>query len=336
MKKKDQSIETIRGLALLLMVIGHVIGQNDNGMRVSDDSFWSYLYFSLMYIRMPLYTVISGYVYALRPVEPSGWKGFMGNKIRRLIVPLLFVSTIQYLFQAFIPSVNTPREIEEIWRIYLFSYSHFWYLQALLIVFILITLIDYNKWFDNINVWLIGLFVSFVFFLFPIPTKFFSLQQVSYLLPFFLLGYGLCKFPASDIKKKPVVIAVVIIFIVGFVIQQISWFYDLGVINKRVSIISLVVGVTGTSLLMFIKREVHWLAYIGKYSYTVYLWHVFATAGSRIFLENLINIKENLVFTFIVGLLLGSLGPIYFEKLVLRNRLLSFLCLGTKLKKKRD
>ena len=64
--EKDLRIETMRGLALFLMVAGHVIGSSsDLGMKVPDDSVLRYLYESLVYIRMPLFTAISGYVYAL-------------------------------------------------------------------------------------------------------------------------------------------------------------------------------------------------------------------------------------------------------------------------------
>ena len=43
--EKDLRIETMRGLALFLMVAGHVIGSSsDLGMKVPDDSVLRYLY----------------------------------------------------------------------------------------------------------------------------------------------------------------------------------------------------------------------------------------------------------------------------------------------------
>jgi hypothetical protein len=42
--EKDLFVETLRGLAITLVVIGHVIGSaSDGGMQVSDDSFLSRL-----------------------------------------------------------------------------------------------------------------------------------------------------------------------------------------------------------------------------------------------------------------------------------------------------
>ena len=82
---KDQSVETLRGMAIILVVMGHVIGSdNTGGMKVPDDSFLRHLYFTFEYLRMPLFTMISGWVYALHPVSQSNWNDFTIKKIRRI------------------------------------------------------------------------------------------------------------------------------------------------------------------------------------------------------------------------------------------------------------
>ena len=75
-RRQDAAIQALRGVAVILMVAGHVIGIGDRGLRVADDSFWSYLYLSLADIRMPLFTLISGYVYAMVPV--ARWQNYPG------------------------------------------------------------------------------------------------------------------------------------------------------------------------------------------------------------------------------------------------------------------
>lgn len=318
------------------MVAGHVIGMTGKGMKVEPDSLWSYFNFAFFYIRMPLFTVISGYVYSLRPVQPENWREFLGKKISRLIVPLVFVGTIQYLFQCLIPDVSVPRKIEGIWRIYLFSYTHFWFLQALLIVFVLIILIDRYRWFDGFFTWGIGLLLASILFLLPIGIKFFSVNEVPYLLPFFFLGYGLSKFTGGRIRNTPAVAMLVFVFASTYALQQLTWFVDIGIHNGRNSLISLLVGLTGTTLLLLGRKEIKWLAYIGRFSFSVYLWHVFATAGSRIILNNFLAGKTNLVLTFSVGLACGIALPICFEKLIVRSRVLGFLCLGKRLQGRQE
>ncbi len=79
MAKQDNSVQTLRGFAIILVVMGHVIGyKGDEGMKVADDSFWRYMYYTLEYFRMPLFTVISGWVYTLRPVSKETIGKFIG------------------------------------------------------------------------------------------------------------------------------------------------------------------------------------------------------------------------------------------------------------------
>ncbi|WPU97154.1 acyltransferase family protein [Mucilaginibacter sabulilitoris] len=94
-------METLRGLAIILMVLGHVIGGTSrDGLQVADDSIWRFSYYALQYIRMPLFTVISGFVYAYKPVSRFTTNSkFIAGKINRLLIPLVVVATLFYLLQ---------------------------------------------------------------------------------------------------------------------------------------------------------------------------------------------------------------------------------------------
>ena len=80
-KQKSCHIETLRGIAILLVVLGHVIGStSEGGMKVANDSFFRYLYDLFVNIRMPLFTVISGWVYALHPVKADNISIFLRRR----------------------------------------------------------------------------------------------------------------------------------------------------------------------------------------------------------------------------------------------------------------
>jgi hypothetical protein len=137
-KKWDEGTETLRGIAILLMTAGHVIGDTGSaGMQVADDSAWRHFYVSLQFLRMPLFTVISGYVYAIRPVEAGVAGTFLRRKLRRLLIPMVTVGTAFFLLRMLLPT-HHPGQLSDIWRIYLYPYAHFWYLQALLLVFVVV------------------------------------------------------------------------------------------------------------------------------------------------------------------------------------------------------
>ena len=58
---KNLSIETLRGIAILLVVAGHVIGSApDGGMKIDFPHPLRYLYLWIDYIQMPLFTAIAG------------------------------------------------------------------------------------------------------------------------------------------------------------------------------------------------------------------------------------------------------------------------------------
>jgi len=64
-------IETLRGLACVLLVRYHVIGADPwQGLCIADGPV-RWLNDGIAYLRMPLFTILSGLVYGLRPFAPA-------------------------------------------------------------------------------------------------------------------------------------------------------------------------------------------------------------------------------------------------------------------------
>ncbi len=328
-KRKEQSIETLRGIAIILMVAGHVIGDNSaTGLQVSDDSAWRYFYFTFEYLRMPLFTAISGFVYALKPLQTDHIGRFLKGKSRRIMLPFFTVATVQYLMNALVPYVNNPVPLGNIWRIYIFSYGQFWFLQALFLVFLTLIALEYYKVISNLKGWAIttGIAVAALLLINQNYTiNYFSFSRYLYLLPFFLLGLGLNRFK-DQLFRKPVIFILFLTLIITVTIQQLEWFEVISTRSHRFSAISVFVGISGIWLIFHIRRPFKWLAELGYYSYGIYLFHVFGTAGSRIFAK-LLGI-ENMVLLFSIGLIFGLGFPILAELVILRNAILRRLFLG--------
>src|SRR5689334_19069336 len=106
-KPKDQSIETLRGIAILLVVAGYISREFILPMDLTHPSLTvsilKYIEHTLSTIRMPLFTVISGYLYAASPVTFETLKKLISGKFRRIMVPFLIFSTFQFLFFLFVP-----------------------------------------------------------------------------------------------------------------------------------------------------------------------------------------------------------------------------------------
>ncbi len=323
--EKDLRIETMRGLALFLMVAGHVIGSSsDLGMKVPDDSVLRYLYESLVYIRMPLFTAISGYVYALRPLNSgSDLPRFYQGKFKRIGIPLLTVSTLFFVLQMVVPNTNDKPQLSEIFSIYLFSYAHFWFLQSIFCIFVVIALLEKAGWLLTLRsyglVFAVALAASFAWERFP---NMFSLDRAIQLFPFFLLGLGLYRFSERLITRRNVMtMAVALAILTG--IDQAYLFALVELDESDQAVVGTALGLAAISLLIARRFYFKPLAWLGYFSFEIYLFHVFGTAGARIGLNKLQVHEAWLVFT--VSMAMGLLLPVAFKVVLERISALHFL-----------
>lgn len=153
--EKNLSVETLRGIAILLVVVGHVVGSGPGGgMKIDFPHPLRYLYVWIDYIQMPLFTAIAGWAYALKPFSASsGFGSFVRKKALRLLVPMAAVGTLYFLVQYLMPGTNNKGELSQMWRIYVFPYTIYWYLPSLFLIFVVQWWMDSRKWMDTPGKW---------------------------------------------------------------------------------------------------------------------------------------------------------------------------------------
>jgi fucose 4-O-acetylase-like acetyltransferase len=323
---KDTSIETLRGFAVLLMVLGHVIGNTgDRGLRVEDDSLYRYAYYSFQDVRMPLFTVIAGFVYAMRPVKLSAAGPFLSGKARRLLLPLLTVGTLQFVVQHLTPGSNREEGWGDLWRVYVYGYDQFWFVQALFPIFFVMLLIDGLGLMKTVPAWLGWLGLAALASRFLPKPDLFSLWGYLYLQPYFLLGCGLNRFP--KLLTRPAVVAGLgLLLLGGLTVRQAIWFGAADIDAKPTGWLALCAGLAGTALLFRFRRSIPCLAVLGNLSFSIYLFHVFGTAGSRLALSRLG--VESRPALLLAGLAAGLILPIGIDLVLKQNRLLRTAFLG--------
>lgn len=329
---KDLSVETLRGIAIVLVVMGHVIGsKSDGGMKVADDSFLRHLYFTFQYLRMPLFTVISGWVYSLRPVSADYVGDFILKKVRRILVPLVMVGGAYYLIQSFVPGTNFSYSPASVWRILVFPYTFYWYLQALFIVFIVVGLIDSKNMANKFSHWVILFVVSIALLMLRdtfIPESvpnYFGFKGGIYLLPFFIIGLGIQRFKCYFANKYFVGI-LTLVLMAELTIQQLVWYNIVEYEFSNRDGLGLIIGVFGTILLLQIRYKIKAFIWMGNYAYSIFLFHSFGTSGGRIVLNTLgIN---NTVVVFFFSLVLGLFLPVIAELVLDKRGITRMLFLG--------
>ncbi len=332
-KQKNEYVETLRGIAIILVVLGHIIGSTKlASMQVKDDSFLRFFYYSLEYIRMPLFTVISGWVYANKPIVNKGdWPKFIKGKMRRLLIPMFVLSALMFLMRVIVPGTNLTPNLDRIHLILFFPYDLYWYIYSLFIIFLFIIVIDTKAWFHQFHYWLfmvgVAACVSYAShrFLDSVPNLF-SFKGALFLLPYFLLGIGFFRYRHIILTKEHVLL-VATTFIIGFGFQQFIWFSGMPHLSKG-SALGFVVGASATFLLFKFKFKNDFLKKIGGYAYSIYLFHLFFTGGARIALHSIGIHNHFAILT--LSLFAAIVGSIILEKLIMHSKPLRWFLLGLK------
>jgi peptidoglycan/LPS O-acetylase OafA/YrhL len=269
------NINAVRGLACLLIVALHVVGDEEsNGLQLAMTSNWHYAMQSIEFLRIPLFTALSGYLYGGRRVTLQALPRFWTKKLRRLGTPLLFVTIVMWWLRthALADGTSLPTAL-------LFEYGHLWYLQSLLILFTGISIADAFFEPGFVGLVLAGLLAIMVSQSGVAMTTFFGTAGAFYLAPYFFFGIILRERPEWLRDPRAGVLAFGIIVIV-LTSQQFGMF---GITNT-VTLLQLpaaIAGMAGVVLLLQRFPRYALLSRVGHYSYTIYLWHVLAGAAVR-------------------------------------------------------
>ena len=195
MKNRNYEIDTIRGLACVLLVVYHVLG----GLKLSD-GFLKSANEWLNYLFLPMFAFASGYVYAYSPFKSEVYP-FVRGKFRRLIIPMLVVGTLFAVVQWFMPGSNN--KIDNWFLLHSKPYAHFWFIESLFLIFIVMIPLEFFKLLQKkINMQIVFIIASLIYLLSGINIHWLSITGAIYLFPFFLLGLYISRFSLLKNSNK--------------------------------------------------------------------------------------------------------------------------------------
>lgn len=209
-------LDFLRTLCVLIVVVYHCYAFLTHGyfpaMRETYMQFGNINSIPVS-IAMPLFTFISGYLYAyLRGIgKYSKDKPFIKNKVKRLLLPFIFFVTLFCITTEF-QQTDFLSLIRHIGRCIVFgTYNHLWYLTVLFWCFIITRLLERVA--SSKVALFIVLALAFVLACIITPTGFiFNIKQIAPWYYWFLLGYVYFKFKThltltfSKIRTKAVML----------------------------------------------------------------------------------------------------------------------------------
>ena len=304
MKNRDYLVDCLRGYACLLVVLGHVmVGIRNAGLETGY--FFDYLEKFIYTFHVALFMFLSGYVYKITGMwERKGTRGkFLCHKLINLGIPYIIFSSIYIVINSVISGTNHNNSFSDILNIWKRPVAQYWFIYALLILFIIWILLSYI--FNDVVILfiltIIYLMVSFLKIDVPIIGAALSFA--------FIFGLGVC-IPKLCIDKievwKKILFIIFHIFIISVLIV-----YNL----QKVSILLMLAQVIGAfgsvAFISLIYRGnciEKALLFINKYSFPIYLLHTIFTSAVRIALFK-IGFNLYLIHLF-AGCIVGVMAPI--------------------------
>lgn len=301
MKKYYEEMSSLRGIAILLVLLGHSIIIVP--INLLDIPWCKTLYRYIYYFHMPLFFILSGFFYNCN----GNYGNFVIGKVKRILIPYLFFSIIDLVPRHLFPSlINGSNTLKQDMLSIVISGGQYWFLYTLFMIFLIYPVMDRIK---NKRI-IILILLMLILLQFINVTSILRIDTIIKYIFYFTLGNLLRKIYSSKIKEtmgKPyIALSLFIVFILFGLIQG----------NPVVNIIKALIGsIMAYSMVSCIKsrkfKDI--LNNFGKYSLQLYLLNGFMLVPARIITVKIFNITNPLliiiiifVFNALVGILLSK------------------------------
>jgi fucose 4-O-acetylase-like acetyltransferase len=323
-------IDYAKGLGIIFVVFGHVI----KGLitaKLIDPVFFYYAVNFVYSFHMPLFFILSGYFF-VKSFLKRGAADFIVNKLETIIYPFVIWSLIQTFIEIRLSAyTNNHTKASELLTCLYLPRSQFWFLFALFFINVLNVLLFKIsvKWgaFISILIWWVYYFISY-----KVPVFDKALVNMLY----FAVGILLSQYT----------------YVCNLIIRNVYWF----AVNLLVFAASLYVyfnfpqtswynlilpQLSGSFVIMYLSEKMashprlSFLEYLGINSLVIYLVHMLAGNGTRIFLARILHVNNSIVH-MTLGTLMGLVIPLVVFYVASKSKYLSWLFKFPTLNKKKS
>lgn len=321
MKERYNELDLMKGIAIILVFLYHSLQLGKTSL-IGVNFITKVIFINAYYFLMPLFFVISGFL--SNNGRNYTFKKYYIGKIKRLLIPYLFINIIDYIPRTLFPNlVNSP--FGGIREILFYGTRISWFVYTLLIIFMIFPLIE-KFILKRDKYYLFGLLLFVVNYVgITNEIKLFSLDTVTYYSLYFYIGYVIKPFYKKYIyngkitsNKRFIILSIVFL----------SLFYKCMLINFFTKVIFVLMSILFYLNIMkridkngFIYKE---LEFFGVNSLTFYLLDGFAAV---VFRTVLLKIIPEHTFLCVSLLFLLKTISIYIviKYIILKSKILCFL-----------
>lgn len=289
MRQRSVSLDVLKGIAILLVVLGHVFRTSLRGApSLVEDMIYS--------VHMPLFVLVSGYL-ATRPLDwtPRGILRFWRGKVLRLLLPLCFIAEVAQV--AMEGRLDLPLRS---------MVGGYWFTYALFLIFGVFFLVQgaalgglkcyrllgklgggkkiltTQAWISAVLLLSIPAVELVIAQLYTYDSRLSNgllLYKVAHLYKYFLLGYFLGRYPQLDSLARREETGAVGFFLFGglFLAQRLGYSFWGSELLTTLSGLTFIYSATRYAVdgEQASKPWVSLLAYLGRLSLAIYFIHYF-------------------------------------------------------------
>lgn len=304
-------VDYAKALGIILVVAGHVNrGLYSSGIYISKQFY--ILFDSIIYsFHMPLFFFLSGLFFATS-IDKKGKKKFFIDKFDTIFYPYVLWSLLQGGIEVILSKyTNSKTELLDVLSFLLYPRAQFWFLYALLMIFIVAGII-YRKqtFYSSLPLLVIISLAAYIF-----SNTIGSTLHINYLTNnaiYFFLGCLFLKISGSI--QPRVDWKMLFIIAVVFITLEYIFHITLKMNYADTGVFTFVLACTGIALMTALSMRLaslnlKILEMIGTLSMAIYLVHILAGSGSRIILNKIFHI-HNWYIHMLAGTLIGVSVPI--------------------------
>lgn len=276
MKERIVEMDILRGLGILLVILGHCVPDFPVDLRsnvlAGDLEVWIYRF------HMPLFFLCSGYAFCLTTIKVQrlSFFTFINQRVKRIVIPYLVFSGISLLLRIIFSSVTRSGVNigDAIWEIF-FEGKYFWFLYTLFLISIIFKVLwDQIK---NLPL-MLGVAIALYVVCAVFPIKFLCIDRIGLYSLYYVLGCCLFKYRERGnkvIRKNIFFVSSIVLYVV---LNLFDFYSDLLVLKCIFEVLYALIGILffyGISLKYknFAFAE-PFILHFGKYSLQYYLLHM--------------------------------------------------------------